>query len=387
MIYTGIDGEKTYSIDYSLLRRNWSSSDRLGKKIYVIPSHLTYVKKETTQIGDIYNLRKALWVEIEEKFGDVFWDVKLSGDRYCLALIRDFSPPEDAYSLDPEIFSLARVCRATSENDCFVLDIGKRKTTLVEVVGGELESYRVVLKGGDFIDKYLTEKIGVGKEEAERIKISEGLKSDHVRAAFETILSSLGKDLSDKKVLLSGGVSKLTGIESYFGAVLRNEYVPPEMNSAFGASLKYVYRDCSPEFREEELSERDIKKVIAVFGTSLLLFMAVNFSLGFLEKRIVKDIRGIEKKEFRRVFPNLPAVAVRDQLKSLLERTNYNMTAELILLSEKLSEGLKLYKIEYGNGVLKVVGEAESKKILEKLSPKSIKKTPEGKFEFEVEIR
>jgi len=82
-----------------------------------------------------------------------------------------------------------------------------------------------------------------------------------------------------------------------------------------------------------------------------------------------------------------PAVAVRDQLKSLLERTNYNMTAELILLSEKLSEGLKLYKIEYGNGVLKVVGEAESKKILEKLSPKSIKKTPEGKFEFEVEIR
>ncbi len=386
MIYTGVDGDKVISVDWSPLRREWKLSKKQGRRIFVVPSHLTYVKKEKTEIGDVYDLRKALSVEIEEKFGEVLWDVKLMGDTYCLALIKEFELPDNAFALDPEPFSLFRVCKAIGEENCFVLDIGRRKTTLVDVSGGEFEGCRVSLKGGEFIDHYVSEKANLSKEEAENLKKREGLRSDIVREAFERIISSLGRDLSDKRVLLSGGGSRLVGIEDYFGEVIRNEFVPPEMSSAFGAALKYILPDCSPDFRGEELSERDLRKVVALFGISLLIFLGSSVGLEQMEKVILRKVRESERAEFKRIFPNLPAVAVREQVKSIAGKKEYELTWKLLLLSEKLKEGVKIYRIEYTNGILKVVGEAKNRDILNPLNPKSVKETPEGGYEFEVEL-
>lgn len=386
MIYTGIDGDKWVSVDFSLLKRTWSVTERRGKKVVAVPSTLSFVKVDSTEIKDPYDLKRALGIEIEEKFGEVLWDVKLRGDKYCLALIRDFTPPEDAFSLEPEVFSLARVCRVLSLEECYVLDLGRRKTTLVRVSEGELRSYRVSMKGGDYITEFLSEKVGVGIEEAERIKVSEGLKNKYVEEAFGNILSSLGRNVRDNLVLLSGGGSKMVGIDRFFDKVVRNESVSPELNTAFGAALKFVYGDCSPDFREEELSDRELKRVALLLGASFILFLASNLSLGFIEKRVVREVREAERKAFREVFPELPAVAVRDQVKSMLAGGSYELTSDLLKLADRLKEGIEIYRMEFSNGRLKVVGSTAKEELATEVGAKSVKKTPEGTYEFEVEI-
>ncbi len=377
MIYTGVDGEKIFSIDYSPLRKNWKVTEKRGRKIYVVPSDLCYVRRDKTDIRDAYDLRRALGIEVEEKFGEVLWDVKLKGDEYCLAVVRDFELPEDSFALDPEVFSLARVAKALGIDNCYVLDIGRRKTTLVNVEEGEMSSYRVVLKGIDYLKQIASEDVLIG----------EGIKNAAIREAFEGILSSFGKDIREKPVLLSGGGSRLKGIEDLFEDVLRNDLVPPELISAFGASLKFVYEDCSPDFREEELSERDLRRVSLILGSSLILFIASGLGMGYLKDSFVRKIRKEERLEFKRKFPQKPAVAVRDQVKSMSMTEPYPLTDRMLRLSEKLGEGMKIYRIEFEDGVLKVTGEAKDRDTAVRIGAKRVRETPEGSFEFEVEIR
>jgi len=377
MIYTGVDGEKTISVDYSLLRKSWKITERIGRRVYVIPSHMCYVRREETDIRDLYDLKRALSLEIEEKFGEVLWDVRMKGGKYCLAVVSGFEPPEDSFALDPEVFSLARVAKALGREDCYVLDIGSRKTTLVRVEGGELSSYRVVLKGTD----YLKERV------PEAVLKEEGLKNERVREAFGEILSSLGREITDKPVLLSGGGSRLRGIEDLFKEGFRNELVPPELNSAFGAALKFIYEDCSPTFREEELSDRDLRRVSLLLGLSLVLFAISSFGPKYLEKGFMDRMRAVEKEEFRKRFPQKPAVAVRDQVKSMSLTEPNPLTLRLVKLSEKLTEGMKVYRIEFEKGVLKVVGETKDRNIISQIGAKKVRETPEGAFEFEVEIK
>jgi len=386
MLFTGIEGGKRFSVNRPLFKKEWEISKGEGKKIYVIPSHKTYVRMEETEIRDLYDLKKFLYLEIEEKFGNVLWDVRLAGNRYCLALAKGFDLPEDAYALDPEPFSLTRAARALGETNCWVLDLGKRKTTLVKVSEGELSSYRVVLKGGDFIDEYVSGRLGIDREEARGTKLREGLENDAVKEAFGRIMSSLGRDLKSERVILSGGGSRLKGIEEHFPEGIRVREGDPELFSAFGASLKFVLRDCSPDFREEELSERDLKRAVITFGLSFLLFIGANVSLSLTEKNLLKRVRSAERKEFKRFFPNLPPVAVRDQLRSMVGGERFPLLKKMRNLFQDLPAGIKIYRIEFTGGTLKIVGETESKEVLDKLKPKTLKETPEGSYEFEVEL-
>ena len=386
MIYTGVDGDKTFSISFSVLKKEWKPVEGVGKKIYAVSSDRSLVRIEKTDIRDPYDLRRYLTMEVEERFGEVLWDVKLIDDTYCLSIVKDFIPPDDMFSMEPEVFSLARVCRALSLEDCSVLDIGRRKTTLVKVREGKLISYRVVLKGGDYIDEHISKALGLSPEEARRIKFSEGLKNEGVREAMGRIISSLGVELEGETVLLSGGGSRLRGIEELFDRVVRNSYVEPELSTAFGASLKFVFRDCSPDFREEELSEKQLRNALLIMGSSILLFLGSLSSLSTIEKGVVGELRRAEREAFKKEFPTLPAVAVRDQVKSMLQGESYGLTKRLLSLADKLREGVEIYRIEFKDGKLRVFGVARDEKVARELGAESMKKTPEGGFEFEVEL-
>ncbi len=386
MIYTGVDGKKSISVDYSLLKREWKLTNKNGKLIYTVPSHKSFVRIETTDIEDLYDLKRALAIEIEEKFGDVLWDITLSQGKYCLALVKDWNPPSDAYSLEPEVFSLARLCKPLSISNCYVLDLGRNKTTLVEVRNGELTSYRVSLKGGNYLTQFLASERGLPFEEAERKKLEEGLEDPYISQAFINLMESLGVDLSKEKVLLSGGGSRLKGIHEHFRSVIRNSFVPPEMNTAFGASLKFLYKDCSPSFRKDEVSDKEFKRILLLSGVALSLFVVLNLGIDKTRHEIVREVRKAQKEAFRREFPELPAVAVGEQLKTMVASPKYVVLPKLSLLSEKLKEGMEIYRIEFRNGRLKVVGGAKDEELIKELGAKSLKKTPEGNYLFEVDI-
>ncbi len=386
MIYTGIDGEKWISVNASLIRKEWKITHKRGKPIYAFPSDISLIRIERTSLNNLHDLKRALSIELEEKFGKVLWDVSLKRGVYCLSLLKIERRPEDAYSLEPEPFSLARICKALGTEDCYVVDIGRRKTTLVEVREGELSSFRVVLKGGDFITQSLASEEGIPFEEAEKKKMKEGAKNEAVREAMKKILTSLGVELSRGKVLLSGGGSRLKGIEELLEGAFKNHMVAPEMNTALGASLKFVYRDCSPDFREEEISDRELKRVGVVLGLSLLLFLGTNLGLETIKRDVVREVRKAEREAFKETFPNLPAVSVRDQVKAMSVGPRYPMLEKLYRLSESLTEGLEIYRIEYREGKLVLSGSAQSEEALSHIGAKTIRRTPEGNFLFEVEV-
>ncbi len=384
MIYTGVDRDKTYSLDYSFLKKKWTQSSREGRRIYVIPSDKCIVIHRDTDIKDYQLLKKTLSLEFEERFGDIEWDVKLRGSKYCAVLFRDFEKPQDAYALDSEIHALVRSAVFNDFTDGYILDIGRRKTTLIHLEGGELREYRVILRGGNFIEDMVAREYG---ESAPSVIREKGLEDRTVRDSLESILGIYLEKIGNSPLFLSGGWSRLKGIDSLSGRIYRNRYVKPEMNSAFGSAIKYVVSDCSPDFRKEGVSEKDLKRYLVSLGFAVIVLAGSLWGIQLAGDSIVRNWREQERKIFSEKFPRLPAVAVRDQVKALSSSSRFPLLKKMNKFSAKLQKGLKIYSFEYSMGVLKVKGEGSSKDLIDKLSPKKVKKTPNGTFEFEVEVK
>jgi hypothetical protein len=128
MIYTGVDGKKSFSVKKSLLGKGLSPTQKLGKKICVVPSDHCFVKVEKALSQKLSDLRDYYQLEVSEKFGQVEWDVSLHGDIAILGVYKNFEG-EDCWDIDLEIFSLARVLHLLGVDGC-VLDLGRRKSTL-----------------------------------------------------------------------------------------------------------------------------------------------------------------------------------------------------------------------------------------------------------------
>ncbi len=389
MIFTGVDGEKSYSIDYNPLRKSWKPVKKSGRKVFVIPADKLLVKFGTSPIKDKYTLKRSLSLEIEEKFGDVYWDVSVDKQgNYTLVLYKDFEEPQDAYALDAEPFSLLRTALAHGQEDVFLLDIGKRKSILLNVEKGKLSSYRVVLRGGDFINMHIADKLGISEEEAERLKRSRGLKEQVIKESFEEIMNSFGVNLKGKAVMLCGGGSRLMGIEEQFERVIRCTLCEPEYASAFGASLSPVYRLNCPDFRQEEVSPELLRKSAVALVLSILTFLGADTYLDKLANDIRRDFKRAQVREFKKHFPNKPAVAVYDQVRSMYRgvQNPYSLTRKIEkLLNILRGKEISLYKIEYDGKKLTLKGEAK-KEVVDSLPVKDIRKTPEGSFEFKIEI-
>jgi len=119
---------------------------------------------------------------------------------------------------------------------------------------------------------------------------------------------------------------------------------------------------------------------------ALSLFLALNLGIDKLKGEIVRETRKAQKEAFRQEFPELPAVAVGEQLRTMVASPKYVVLPKLSLFSEKLKEGMEIYRIEFRNGRLKVVGGAKDEDLIKELGAKSLKKTPEGNYLFEVDI-
>ncbi len=360
MVWTGVDGEKVFSVEVSRLRREWRPTSRTGRRIYVIPSDLCLIRFRRTEIKGEGDLKKAMGLELEERFGPTLWDLKILNGECVVAVVKGFEPPRDAYSLDPEVFSLARCAKANGFENCTVVNVAKNRTTFVRVRDGRMKAYRVVLRGSDYIRK------------------GNGLRD---------IVKDSGWDLSEEEVLLCGDLNGLETPEDIFGKVLRNRYTPPHLCSAFGASLRYVLPDEAPDFREEEVSRRELRRYILVNGLAFAL-MIMSAVLGdTLTDRIVDEIRRVQKETFKEAFPHLPASGIVDQLRAMVRRESVSMTELLSRIAPRLKEGMRVYRIEFSGSELRIVGEIKDRTALDPLKPQTVRRTPEGSYEFEVVVR
>ena len=386
MLYTGVDGKKKVSVDYNPLKRQWKIGDGEGKKIAVIPSDKVLIKREPLPQG----LKKSeLRRYLKTKYGQFLFDFSLEDDFYNLVLVKDFTPPKDSFALDAEPFSLARMAKVLNLPSLQILDFGKRKTTSVEVDNFNLQSYRVLLRGGDYLTQKVAQKLEVSPEEAEKIKLQRGLELEFLKEALDEILKNLPLK-KDKPLLLSGGGSRLKGLKEFLEekgfSLVEFKTVPPEKISALGAALKFIFRDNSPSFRRGEVTARDLKVFLASSAVVLASFFVALWGLNKLEKDFLRKLETVKKELFAEKFPELPPVAVAQQLKTMQSNKKLSVLPLLEKGFKTLPPGVKIYRISYQRGEIRIKGEA-SPQVVKQLKVSAQQRLDNGHILFEVVVK
>lgn len=382
-IYTGIDGSKSYSIYYNPIKKIWRPSSKKGKKIYLLPSDLCFIKSERAFTNKLSQLYSYYSLEIEKKFGNLPFDISVIGETVYLGVYKGFNE-KDFYNIELEPFALARVLSLLT-NEGFVVDIGKKKTTFVYIENGLLKSYRVILKGTDYLKRLIKDGNILSEEESKSYLVEKGIDCDEIMRGIDEILNQSGYKINNSSVLLSGGGAYINGIRDLFKNTLQNNFCPSELTSAFGASLKFAMKNPYPNFMKQILTQEEIKKAGFALSLSILIFIASIIAIDKIYS--IEKLREIQKREFKKAFPGTPVVSLQEQIRSKFSKgEKYELTKKISKLSENLKEGMTITYYEYRDGLLNIKGEGPQD-IVSQLNPKSIKNTPKGMVEFELEIR
>ncbi|MCS6957824.1 MAG: cell division FtsA domain-containing protein [Aquificaceae bacterium] len=379
-VITAKEGEKLFSLEYSPISKNWHVSSKRGKILCVVPSDRCFIRTERYKKHERKSTVQTLKAYAREKFPESRYDVGYVDDRLYLALYRNFNRCE---FVELEPFALARLFSLYSNNG-FAIDWGRRKTVFVEVEGGLLKSFRVVLRGGDYITQRVCEAKSLSLEEAEKLKKSEGLSLAEVKASVEEILELSGYSFEERKVLLTGGGSRLKGLEGLFPQVIPLTYCEPEYAVCLGACLREVLKNPYPDFTRRELSQEDLRK-IAFSGVGIAVAFFVSL-LAMQRLYSTQELRELQRTEFKKLFPREPIVSLHQQVRAKVSTgEEYRLTKLFVKAQESLKPGMKLYRFEYADGRLSVKGEAD-RKTLEGLKLQSTKETPAGSVEFEIRL-
>lgn len=344
--YTGIDGQIKLSLS-SNFEISYSDSKN---KIYVIPSDKMIYLTEKTDLTNKKEILNAYKLKIEEKFPDCYFDIDTENGTVHIIVARDFPKPKEYYMLDGEIFSLARFFNHFTGNDGYVLNIVENRATFVTVKDGKVEFYRVI-------------------------------KSVEI----ETIINQIEVNSKEKPLLLAGNVTsqikdRLT--EKGFSSIVLPQVCSPQEVSAYGAALKGVLGDRFLSFRKEGIGEEDLKLFSITAAALILIYGLVFVAVDFYQKKLIKDIKRQQVQVFKKAFPDQPVVSAYEQMKSMVKVSPEFKLSEKLLKVE-IPKNAKIYKVEYIDGVLTVKGEAAEPPPV----AKSVKRTPLGNFEFEVEIK
>ncbi|MDW8032264.1 MAG: cell division protein FtsA [Aquificaceae bacterium] len=378
-VVTAKDGEKSLSVEYNPLSREWKLSSKRGKTICSVPSDRSLVKFEDFKSEEKKATLERLKAYARERFPESRQDTSLTHNRVYLALCKDCA---DCEEVELEPFALARLYSLHSQEG-FLIDWGRRKTVFVEVKGGLLQSFRVVLKGGDYLTRKLSESRNINLEEGERLKRSEGMSLKEVEEAVKDILELSGYSL-EGKVLLTGGGSRLKGLRSLFPESIDLTLCEREYAVCLGVCLREVLKNPYPSFRKKDLTPEDIRK-LAYSGSGVLVAFALSL-FGMQKLYSVESLKEAQRAEFKKLFPKEPIVSLHQQVRAKVSTgEEFRLTKLLVKAQESLKPGMKLYSFEYAEGRLTLRGEAD-RSLLEGIKLHSTKETPTGKVEFELRV-
>jgi len=178
-------------------------------------------------------------------------------------------------NVELEIFSLVRAI-VGNDSGCFlIVDIGSRMTNIVLVEKGMIRVNRNIEGGGSEITKTIAESLNISKQRAEELKKEnkELLNSREISLVIPVLdmianeslriinayRGKEGKNSRIDSVILSGGSSKLKGIDQYFSKkigiqarignpwskVVYNEKISPfveKIGSSFSVALGLAFR-------------------------------------------------------------------------------------------------------------------------------------------------
>ena len=341
IVYTGIDSNRQISVDYNPITKKWRVSKKAGKAVCVVSALDCLVKV----LPKTEEKEKDLLQRLKREYSTENVDLKFYKDLVFVGVYRD---RKECQEIDLEPFALARVLSLlTLDGGCLNAEEGR--LTVVAVQDGVVSAFRV-------------------------IKRKEG--QDH-----RELLEFLGIDIGGKEVLLSGAYWQ--AFENLFQRVLKNPYCSPELTCALGASLKHIVKTPYPTFTKVALSPKEIKGLSVKTALAVLPLFASFFLTNVMYD--TEKLRESARREFKEVFPNLPAVGVYQQVRSrVLIQERFVLTKRLARLSGW--EGLTIYSIEWDGEVLRIKGEGPQDKVIA-ISTQSTKKAEENTLEFEAVLK
>ena len=261
--------------------------------------------------------------------------------------------------IDPEVVDVDFMAVASTvlqvegslgEGAATVLDVGASKTIACYIREGKLLAVRCIPLGGDDFTEAISKGLGVGFEEAERIKAGESAEGPaedapgRVRSAIGSVLERLGAELDRTlrsfssqvrggafdRVILCGGSAYLKGLDAFLkealsaevsvlapsgGIVNRSGQELPlaRFATAMGLALRGVGESlCLQNFRvEEHAYARPLRRLRKRFAVAGALGVGIAGLLVFSLFASLDRYRGMRseldfeiQKKRRTVFPN-----------------------------------------------------------------------------------
>lgn len=178
-------------------------------------------------------------------------------------------------NVELEIFSLARSLVNNDEGCFLIVDIGSRMSNIILVEKGTIKANRNIEGGGSEITKTIAESLNISKQRAEELKKEnrELLNNKEMSLAIPVLdmianealrtinafREKRGENSRIDSIILSGGSSKLKGIDQYFyrktgiqtrigspwSKVVYNEKISPfveKMDTSFSVALGLAFR-------------------------------------------------------------------------------------------------------------------------------------------------
>jgi len=177
-------------------------------------------------------------------------------------------------AIELETFSIARSLVGDDVGNFFIIDIGSRATNIILLEKGVVSVNRNIDAGGNEITTAISDSMRISRQRAETFKkgdkdLINSKESALIVPVLELIASESkriinahkekNKDLRIDSVFLSGGTSKMKGLEEYFSrsldmpVVLGNDNVKPligQLGASFSVALGLALRGVE-EYRRE----------------------------------------------------------------------------------------------------------------------------------------
>ena len=349
--FTGIDSEgNTSTVAFNLLKKTWNVVNKQSKnKIYTVPADKMIYFWENLQITNTTEALNYYKLLIEERYSGLQYDIYIDKEKNTvhIMVLKDFNIPKDYYALDGEIFSLKRLLKINNEDTGYIFNFQEDKVVVVLVENSAISYYRVI----------------------------NGIKE------INLILDQLPFIEKQKPLLIIGNVD-LNTKKSLSQALSSSKIVENSYSLATAVALKPIFDSDFLSFKKSQITKEELEKLkVAILGL-VLIYVGAFFTLSYFSQKAIKNMKLTQTKIFKSAFPDVPAVSPYQQLKAEV-KTSLSFDLSKLLSQVNLPPNSKIYSIEYFEGVLTVKGESPTAPTF----AKSVKKTPSGNFEFEIEVK
>lgn len=413
-IVSGIN--PSYSgVKQSIAEISWNrikkTERRPSESIAAAPARDLTFRKLSMPFGDKKKCRELIKEELEYSLAfplkDASWDFIISPDGSAMAFAVPSSravPLKEARIIDTEITSLIRACLWCGHENALIIDAGASKTCAIVIKDGFPENAAVILLGGSEADEKIAKQLGCSLQEAESVKIREGLNNGIFNKLTERILQSVKDRIKESfsEIIVTGGLFMAEGsaakASEFFKAPasalsLPEGFSPYTEAATFGAIIRERYPALAVNLGEKKEKPEAFPVLYAAALAIPMVLLSVHTAIeSSYWKHRAAGFALATKKEIAKDFPDKKIVKPSEQLSQEIRKLKKRSAGTNLKYLEFISDigeasnlinnrkDLRIYDITLSKSDASFSGEAYSLSDAEQIREELSKKYPDAKI-------